>query len=58
MQLYFIEYGVVELNIPAANSADASTRVSKISTGGVFGDASFFLSSAYACRFKHTDTYY
>lgn len=49
---------MVELRIPAAfedeGEGDAppatSTRVSKISTGGVFGDASFFLSSTYTCR--------
>jgi hypothetical protein len=47
---------MVELRIPdtfedEANVTPAtSTRVSKISTGGVFGDASFFLSSTYTCR--------
>lgn len=46
---------MVELHIPdqpedAGSGPPASTRVSKISTGGVFGDASFFLSSTYTCR--------
>jgi len=58
---------MVELRIPDSfgdqdpdlvpPSEPTSTRVSKISTGGVFGDASFFLSSTYTCRYTRREYY-
>ena len=57
-KVYFLETGMVELFVRRASgdsscadivglNGEALTRISKVSSGGVFGDASFFLSKTY-----------